>query len=321
MKETGHAIHPRLGIPLYSLYSETRKPTPLMLEGLDTILVDIQDVGTRVYTYATTVLHVMEACSEAGKAVVILDRPNPINGVSLEGNLLRPAYSSFVGPFPLPMRHGLTLGELMKLYNEVYSIGCRLSVIPIHGWDRNAFFEDTGLPWVPPSPNMPLPETALVYPGQVMLEGTNISEGRGATRPFEVFGAPFVDPDRFLDSLDKAAVNGAILRQTMFRPAFNKWAGQVCRGFQIHVTDRNVFRPYRFTLAALAAFLKLWPDNFVWTDPPYEYVSDKLPIDVIIGDPSVRRGLEEGRPVLELESQWEDELNQFKKLRSDFLLY
>ena len=321
MRETGHGTHPRLGIPIYSLYSQTRRPSAEMLADVDTVLIDLQDVGTRVYTFTTTVLFMMEACAAAGKKALILDRPNPINGLLVEGNVLDPAYSSFVGPFPIPMRHGLTLGELMTLYNEEYGIKCDLKIVPMVGWNRNEYFEETGLPWVLPSPNMPLVETAVVYPGQVILEGTNLSEGRGTTRPFEIFGAPFLEPDSVREVLDSETLRGAILREVNFQPTFNKWAGELCRGFQIHVTDRNVFRPYRATLAIISALLKLYPGDFNWSDPPYEYVHDKLPIDVILGDDRVRRDLEQGRSILDMEKEWQGELERFIKKRSRFLLY
>ncbi|MGB6067400.1 MAG: DUF1343 domain-containing protein [Desulfomonilaceae bacterium] len=321
MRETPSGTHPRLGIPIYSLYSESRKPIPEMLAEIDTVLVDLQDVGTRVYTFATTVVYMIEACAQAGKKVLILDRPNPVNGMEVEGNLLDPAYSSFVGPFPVPMRHGMTLGELITLYNEKYRIGAQLKVVPMIGWKRTAYFDETGLSWVLPSPNMPLVETAVVYPGQVILEGTNLSEGRGTTRPFEIFGSPYLEPGRVRDILENEAVEGAVLREVHFRPTFNKWEGQLCRGFQIHVTDRNVFRPYRATLAILSSLIKLYPKDFNWSDPPYEYVQDKLPVDVIIGDPRVRHDLEQGRSVLDMEKEWQADIAKFVRKRSPFLLY
>jgi uncharacterized protein YbbC (DUF1343 family) len=321
MKETGHGVHKRLGIPIFSLYSETRKPTAAMLEPVDTVLVDIQDVGTRVYTFATTVLYLMQACAESGKSVVILDRPNPINGRDVEGNLLKPEFASFVGPFPIPMRHGMTLGELMRLYNEEYSIGCSLRVVAAANWNPNSYFEQTGLPWVLPSPNMPLVETAVVYPGQVILEGTNISEGRGTTRPFEIFGAPFIEPQCLLEAIEPNCFSGAVLRETDFRPAFNKWADSSCGGFQIHVTDRDEFKPYRATLALLSALVRLYPESFRWSSPPYEYVEDKPPVDVIVGDSKIREELEQGRSVLDMEREWSKSLDGFLRLRSKFFLY
>lgn len=321
MMETGHATHPRLGFPIFSLYADARKPGPEMLDNVDTVLVDIQDVGTRVYTFATTVLYLMEACAEADKRVVVLDRPNPINGSDVEGNLLDTRFASFVGPYPISMRHGLTLAELMTLYNRVYEIGCSLEVVRMEGWDRNQYFEDTGLPWVMPSPNMPTVETAVVYPGQVVLEGTNLSEGRGTTRPFEIFGAPYLEPERVVEAIEPEALSGAVLREIAFRPTFHKWAGQECKGFQIHVIDRAIFRPYRASLGIISAIARLYPDAFQWTDPPYEYVNDKLPADVIVGNDRVRLDLEQGRSILDMERDWQGELDEFMRLRSNFLLY
>lgn len=321
MIETDHAIHPRLGLPIFSLYADSRKPGPGMLDGLDTVLVDLQDVGTRVYTFATTALHLMEAAAAAGIRVVVLDRPNPLGGLQVEGNVLDPHFASFVGPHPIPMRHGLTLGELLGLYNEVHSVGCRLTVVPMEGWGPSSHFDETSLPWVMPSPNLPLVESAVVYPGQVILEGTNFSEGRGTTRPFEMCGAPYMEPDRVLATIEPAALDGVVLREVSFRPTFNKWAGSACLGFHVHVTDRRRFLPYRFSLALVSALLRLYPDRFRWTDPPYEYVYDRLPIDVILGDASVRTGLEAGRSVLDMEREWQPALEAYRRLSSDFFLY
>ncbi|MEI8183436.1 MAG: DUF1343 domain-containing protein [Desulfomonile sp.] len=321
MKETGHGVHPTLGLPIMSLYSDKREPTSEMLDAADTFLVDIQDVGTRVYTFASTVIYLMRACSKAGKGVMILDRPNPINGLDVEGNLLDVQLASFVGPYPIPMRHGMTLGELLLFCNDVFEIGCSLDVVPMAGWSRNQWFEDTDLPWVIPSPNMPIVETAVVYPGQVMLEGSNLSEGRGTTRPFEIFGAPYLEPHRLAEAIEPGTLDGAVLRPVDFRPTFNKWGDLLCKGFQIHVTDRHIFRPYRASLAILAAVIKLYPDEFKWADPPYEYVFDQLPIDVILGDSRVRTDIEQARSVLEMEQEWLEDLEKFCKTREKFLLY
>jgi len=321
MNETDHAMHPRLGIPVYSLYSRTRRPDPGWLENVDSVVVDIQDVGTRVYTFATTVLYLMEACREQGKRVIILDRPNPINGIDVEGNLLHPQCASFVGPLPIPMRHGLTLGELMSLYNAEHGICSDFTVIPMLGWQRGFYFEETALPWVLPSPNMPLVETAVVYPGQVVLEGTNLSEGRGTTRPFELFGAPYVQTDVLAQAVEEDALAGALLREVEFRPTFNKWAGEICHGFQIHIVRRSSFRPFRATLALLTAVIRSFPEHFRWTDPPYEYVEDKLPIDVILGDGEVRHNLEQCLSIKDLEDSWRHDLEQFSELRSKYFLY
>ncbi|MGO8880954.1 MAG: exo-beta-N-acetylmuramidase NamZ domain-containing protein [Desulfomonilaceae bacterium] len=320
MIETDHALHRRLGLPIYSLYSSTRRPTPEMLQNVDAILVDIQDVGTRVYTFCATVCFLMEVCAGVGKAVIILDRPNPINGVDVEGSVLEPEFASFVGPYPLPMRHGMTVGELMNYYNQRFGIKCDLKVIRMDGWDRNAYFDQTGLQWAFPSPNMPTIETAVVYPGQVMLEGTNLSEGRGTARPFEIFGAPFINPEKILANIEKKALYGATLRIVEFKPVFNKWMNKRCLGFQMHVTDRNLFRPYRATLAILSSIIRNNVE-FKWSNPPYEYVFDKAPIDVILGDGSTRKSLERNDSVFTIEENCEENLNGFLKIRKDFLLY
>lgn len=321
MVETAHGVHSRLELPLTSLYSATRKPFPEMLESVDTVLVDLQDVGTRVYTFATTVLYLMQGCSALGKQVIVLDRPNPINGRNVEGALLKPTYTSFVGPYPVPMRHGMTMGELMNFYNDTMDVGCGLEVVPMVGWKRDMWFDDTGLPWVMPSPNMPCLQTAMVYPGQVILEGTNVSEGRGTTRPFEIFGAPYIEPDHVVALLEPGALAGAVLREVEFRPTFNKWSGELCRGFQLHVTDRNTFQPYRSSLAIISALLRLYPHDFNWAEPPYEYVFDQLPIDVILGDPQVRQGLEGGLSISDLEQEWRQELEDFRCRTRPSLLY
>ncbi|MCL5123821.1 MAG: DUF1343 domain-containing protein [Deltaproteobacteria bacterium] len=320
MKETDHACHRRLGLPVYSLYSSTRRPTVEMLDNVDAVLVDLQDVGTRVYTFCATVCLLMDACAELGKTVIILDRPNPVNGVDVEGNVLKPEFASFVGPYPLPMRHGMTVGELMNYYNERFAIRSDIKVVKMDGWDRRAYFDETGLAWALPSPNMPTVETAVVYPGQVLLEGANLSEGRGTTRPFEIFGAPFINPEKILKDLEDEAVKGAELRIVEFKPNFNKWANQRCLGFQIHVIDRSLYKPFRASLAILAAIIKN-NTEFRWSDPPYEYVFDKLPIDVIIGDDSVRNSLENNRSVFEIEENYRPALENFLEVRRDFLLY
>jgi len=331
MIESGHGVDPELGIPVHSLYSETRSPTPEMLEDIDVLLVDLQDVGTRVYTFEWTTALALEACAAAGKEVVVLDRPNPLGGEALEGNLIREGYTSFVGLYPVPMRHGLTLGELAALVNLRMAGGdggaversdgvavrcpgrCALRVVPMEGWRRRMLFPDTGLPWVLPSPNMPTFETAIVYPGQVLLEGTNVSEGRGTTRPFEIFGAPWIDLARVRARFARRRLPGVVLRDHAFEPTFHKWAGRVCRGFQLHVTDRAAFRPYATTLALLQDIIAEHRDQFAWKQPPYEYVTDRLPIDVLIGDPAVREGVESGVDLRRLERSWRREIDAFRK--------
>ncbi len=321
MVESPHGEDPEWHIPIFSLYSDVRKPTPEMLREIDTLVVDLQDVGTRVYTFIYTLANCMMAAREAGVRIVVLDRPNPIGGVEVEGNLLHEGYTSFVGMFPIPMRHGMTIAELARMFNDAFGIGCDLNVVPMKGWKRGMYFRDTGLPWVLPSPNLPTPETALVYPGQVLLEGTNLSEGRGTTRPFELFGAPYLDSRVMAKRLETYDLPGVVFREHHFLPTFQKWEGVLCHGFQIHVTNRKRFRPYRTTLAVLQSVLSASPEEFAWREPPYEYEREKPPIDILVGDRAVREHLEGMTDPVRMEREWEDDLVAFLKLRRKYLLY
>jgi uncharacterized protein YbbC (DUF1343 family) len=324
MIESAHAADARLGIPVHSLYSETRSPTPAMLDTIDTLVVDLQDVGTRVSTSDCTTALALEACAAAGKPVVVLDRPNPLGGVRMEGNLIRPGYESFVGLHPVPMRHGLTLGEIARIVNDrlaARGAGCDLTVVPMRGWKRRMSFVDTGLPWVLPSPNMPTPDTAEVYPGQVLLEGTNVSEGRGTTRPFEVWGAPWLDTAALRSRFAKRRLPGVHLREHDFQPTFHKWAGEVCRGFQIHVTHPDRYLPYLTTLSLLQDIVALHRSDFAWKQPPYEYVTDRLPIDVLTGDPAVREAIESRASLPRLAAAWNAEIRAFRRQAAPWLLY
>ena len=320
MIESGHLIDPTLNVPVFSLYGDTRKPTTEMLDLIDVLLVDLLDVGTRVYTFIYTVSYCMEAAKEHGCRVIILDRPNPVNGIDVEGNLLHPEFTSFVGRYPIPMRHGLTMGELATLINKEFHIGCDLEVIPMTGWRRNMYYTDTGLPWVPPSPNLPTPSSAMVYPGQVILEGTNISEGRGTTLPFEQFGAPFLDTDR-LHSILGESLPGIVLRPVVFEPTANKWCGQACRGFQIHVTDPKAYNSYETTLSLLQAIIRSAPDHFQWKSPPYEYEYTKLPADLIIGDPAVREQIENLAPLSDIFRSFRPALHHFREKSRAYHIY
>lgn len=321
MIESAHLTDPDLGIPVFSLYGETRIPTRVMFEPIDLLLVDIQDAGTRVYTFIYTLSYCMEAARKYGVKVMVLDRPNPVGGVSVEGNLLKPEWASFVGRYPIPMRHGLTVGEIARLFNDHFGIGCDLSVIPMTGWKREMMFRDTGLPWIAPSPNLPTPESALVYPGQVIWEGTNVSEGRGSTQPFEFFGAPFIEQERILEEIGGPNLPGAVLRPAAFEPTSNKWSGELCRGFQIHVTDPARFHPCRTALKLLRAILKHHPDDFEWKQPPYEYEHERMPIDLILGDRSLRLRLEKLESVENMEEEWKDEISRFKAVSGQSHLY
>lgn len=294
MVASPHGTFPALGVPVYSLYGETRKPTPEMLDGLECFVVDLQDVGCRVYTFIWTVSLCLEACAEAGVPVVILDRPNPLGGETVEGPPLEPAFASFVGRAAIPMRHGLTIGELARQVNEELNIGAELHVVPMTGWRRSMLWPETGRTWISPSPNLPRFESVLVYPGQVLLEGTSLSEGRGTTTPFEVCGAPFVDPARWLEALAGFEPPGVTFRPVRFVPTFDKWAGESCGGLILHVRDPRAFRPYRTTLALIASARRLWPGEFRWLDPPYEYETEKPPIDIISGSDRLRTAIDAG---------------------------
>ncbi|MGI6639847.1 MAG: exo-beta-N-acetylmuramidase NamZ domain-containing protein [Desulfobulbus sp.] len=321
MIESAHARDAATGLPIYSLYGETRKPSPEMFADLDILLVDLIDVGTRVYTFIWTVVHCLETAAATGVQVLILDRPNPIGGRQVEGNLLKEDCASFVGRCSIPMRHGMTLGELALFCNREMEINANLDVVPVRGWQREVMFPETRLPWVFPSPNMPSFQSALVYPGQVLWEGTNISEGRGTTLPFELFGAPFLEHEAVLASIASTPLPGCLLRPLYFEPTSGKWAQQPCCGFQLHVTDSEKFLPYRTSLTLFQALLHLYPDQFAYKEPPYEYEFTRLPMDLILGDSAVRTGIENGVPILELEQAWQQELTGFLAQRSAVLLY
>jgi uncharacterized protein YbbC (DUF1343 family) len=311
----------RTGVPVYSLYGETRVPYPEMLRDVDTLVIDLADVGTRIYTFVYTMAHCMQAAARDGKRVVVLDRPNPIDGVTVDGNMLEPEFASFVGLYPLPTRHGMTCAELARMFNEDFGIGCDLEVVPMEGWRREMWFDETGQPWVFPSPNMPTLETAAVFPGMVHVEGTMVSEARGTTKPFELIGAPWVDPYALVERLDREALPGCALRPCYFQPTFHKHAGQLCGGLQVHVTDRKAFKSVLTGVACLQAIYQLWPDQFAWKQPPYEYVFDKLPFDVIAGTSRVREQIVAGTPLAEIEAGWADGIRAFEERRRRHLLY
>lgn len=277
--------HESWGIPVHSLYGEHREPTQDMLEGLDALLVDLQDVGARYYTFIWTLYLCMKACEKKGIPVLVVDRPNPINGETREGPVLDPGYRSFVGLHPIPVRHGKTIGQLARQFQEEAFPRCEVQVLEMEGYDPSHFFEETGLPWVLPSPNMPTPETALVYPGMCLLEATNISEARGTTKPFELFGAAYLKNPGFAKKLNALGLPGVHFREAYFEPTFHKFKGELCRGAQIHVTDRRTFLPYRTGLEIIRLVYREYPESFRWKQPPYEYEYGKLPIEILIGGP------------------------------------
>ena len=312
---------PATGLPVVSLYGPRRSPTPAMLRGVDLLIVDLQDVGARYYTFVWTMALVMRACGRAGVPVVVLDRPNPLGGAAVEGNVPDPAFASFVGLHPLPARHGLTIGEVALHLVRDHGIACALTVVSMRGWRRAMLWEDTGVPWVAPSPNMPAPDTARIYPGGCLVEGTNMSEGRGTTRPFEWVGAPYLDPHRYAEALEAFRLPGVSFRPMRFVPTFHKWAGRLCGGVQLHVTDRARFRPFVTGLAVVLAARRLAPRRFAWKSPPYEFERRRLPIDILLGTDTIRRALERGRTLTEVERAWQPALAAWRRRAAPCLLY
>src|SRR6516225_12414912 len=321
MIETRHGRDEIRRVPVYSLYSETREPTAEMLAGLDALVIDLQDVGVRIYTYIYTMANCLKAARAHGLRVIVCDRPNPIGGTQMEGPVLVPGHESFVGMYPIPMRHGMTIGELARLFNEHFAIGADLEVIAMDGWRRDMYFDATARTWIMSSPNIPTADTTLVYPGTVLFEGTNVSEGRGTTRPFELIGAPWVVGEHFAGALNRLELPGVHFRPVVFEPTFHKHANTSCGGCQIHVLDRASFRPVETGVALLEAFRACGRGAFAWRDPPYEYEPDKLPIDILAGSSRLREQVEAGVPVREIARSWTTGVDEFVKRRRRFLLY
>jgi len=304
------------GIPVHSLYGDVRKPSAEMLEAVEVLVFDIQDVGARFYTYTSTLTYTMGAATEHSIPLVVLDRPNPINGVSVEGNILDPHFTSFVGLHPIPIRHGMTVGELAHLINA--KINADLHIVEMNGWNRMMWFDETRLPWVQPSPNLPTLETAVVYPGTCLFEGTNISEGRGTTRPFEYIGAPWIEGARWAKTLNDLGLCAVVFRACYFTPMFSKYVGELCGGVQIHVTNRDAYRPVETALHMIATAHDLWPDDFELLAPtPHGHCH----FDLLTGTDEIREAVSRGVPVEEIVEGWRDELDSFLELRSEHLLY
>jgi uncharacterized protein YbbC (DUF1343 family) len=320
MIETPHREDRHYRVPLYSLYSETREPTSAMLQGLDVLVIDLQDVGARIYTYIYTMANCLRAAGRHGVPVIVCDRPNPIGG-SVEGAVLAPGYESFVGLYPIPMRHGMTIGELARFFNAAFELGADLTVSPMDGWQRQMYADQTDLCWVMPSPNMPTVDTAVVYPGTVLFEGTMLSEGRGTTRPFELVGAPWIDAEGFAAAMNALSLPGVHFRPAAFEPTFQKHAKTACGGCQIHVTDRAIFRPVLTGAALIATFHRFDPDRFGWRQPPYEYEHHKLPIDILAGSDAFRLQVESSTPIAEIAASWHADEQAFETRRAPYLLY
>lgn len=321
MIETPHVRDTRTGLMVYSLYSETRIPTEEMCAEIDAFVVDLQDVGCRIYTYTYTMANCMIAAAKFGKRVVVCDRPNPIGGVKVEGNVTEKEFTSFVGQFELPTRPGMTIGEMAKMFNEHFGIGCEIEVVEMQGWSREMWHEYTGLPWVLPSPNIPTIDTCAVFPATVHLEGTELSEGRGTTMPFELNGAPFIDAYSWAAELRKFDFPGVAFREAYFQPTFSEFAGQTCGGVQIHVTDRNTFTPVIVGIAMVKTVYDMYPDHFQWRQNEYEYEFGKNAMDVVSGTDKIRKAIESGASLDEIESSWQAKLDDFKNLREKYLLY
>lgn len=309
----GDSTDPYTQVPIYSLYGETQKPTNKMLEGIDVLLFDMQDVGVRFYTYISTMAYSMQAAAELGIEFVVLDRTNPINGIVVDGPVLETGFESFVGVYPLPIRHGMTVGEVARYFNEEFDIGVDLRVVTMEGWDRTAWYDETGLQnWVLPSPNLPTLETAIVYPGMCLFEGTNVSEGRGTTRPFEMMGAPFIDGVELADALSQRGLPGVIFRPVSFIPFYRKYVKELVHGVQLHVVDRAVFQPVRTGLEILVAIQKMYPNDLEFRDDAF---------DRLAGNSWIRESIRQGRSAESMESQWQSELEKFKAVREKYLLY
>jgi uncharacterized protein YbbC (DUF1343 family) len=319
--EVGHSREGGTGLPVHSLYGETRIPTPEMLEGLDAVVVDLQDVGARYYTYIYTMQYVLEACSRETKRVVVLDRPNPLGGRVVDGNVLDPEFRSFVGQHPLAVQHGMTAGELALMFRDELGLDVDLQVVRMRGWRREMPYEETGLPWVLPSPNMPTPDTAFVYPGGCLVEGTNLSEGRGTTRPFELVGAPWLDGHALAHALEKERLDGVGFRAAAFTPTFHKYADRLCRGVQVHVSNRGRFRAFLAYLLLIHHARRQDPERFAWREPPYEYEYVKPPIDILAGTDQIRKAIDAGVSPKRLVRGWEKPRAAFLRRRERYLLY
>ncbi len=308
----GQEVDGQTGLPAFSLYDGTTRPTPAMLRGIDTLVYDLQDVGARVCTYTTTLLEVLRAGASQGVPVVVLDRPNPLNGLDVEGSVLDPRFGSFVGPAAIPMRYGLTIGELAGLFNAELRAGADLTVVPLQGWRRGDWWDQTGLTWVSPSPNIRTLSAAALYPGTVLFEGTNLSEGRGTDRPFETIGAPWIDGAAWAERLNAARLPGVHFREARFTPSASKFATQVCSGVQVEIVDRTVLRPMELGVSMLAAARELAPRRFQIMAQTF---------DRLAGTDQLRRGLETGRAAADIAVGWQPEIEWFRVVHARYRRY
>ncbi len=321
MVESDDFTDPASGLPVFSLYGTSRVPNQKILQQIDALVVDLQDIGTRIYTFMYTLANCMREAKKHGKRVIVLDRPNPINGVDVEGNLLEEGFTSFVGQFPIVTRHGMSMGELAMLFNEEFKIGCELSIVRCAQWKRGGGADLWKRPWIAPSPNIPICLSAWVFPGTVHFEGTNVSEGRGTTRPFENIGAPFIDADALTGEMNAKRLKGVLFRPIYFQPTFQKWANQVCGGVCLHITQFSQFKPVRTGLELLATVAKMYPGQFQWKQPPYEYETDHMPIDLIAGTDQLRKTIDAGGDIKVFLERCGADSHKFSKVRRQYLLY
>ncbi|UCD19860.1 MAG: DUF1343 domain-containing protein [candidate division WOR-3 bacterium] len=309
------------GLSVRSMYGKKRKPGRNALKNLDAIVIDLLDIGTRYYTFVWSAMLMVKEAAAAGKKIFLLDRPNPLNGLTVQGPLIEAGFESFVGLYSIPVRHGMTIGEICTMLSHRHGINADLRVVKLQGWRRDTYFDENRLEWTVPSPNMPHFTTALVYPGMCLLEGTNVSEGRGTTRPFETFGAPWIDPGRLVRELDRRSIRGIGLRPTWFVPTFHKFRGELCGGAQICVTNRHRFDPLICGLEIVHTIRQLYPKRFSWRQPPYEFEKKRMPFDILLGNSWVRQEIEEGTSIEKISRRWMTELREFRTMRKKYLLY
>jgi uncharacterized protein YbbC (DUF1343 family) len=321
MVETGHAADRITGLPIYSLYSETRVPTEEMMARVDALVFDLQDVGCRIYTFVYTMANCMTACKKYGKKMFVCDRPNPITGKYVEGNILERGHESFVGQYAIAARHGMTAGELAQMFNSDFGIGCDLTVVKMENWAREDWYDETDGPWVLPSPNMPTVDTAVVFPATVVFEGTLVSEGRGTTKPFELVGAPYIFSKEYADAMNALNLPGALFRAAEFLPTFQKHAKTGCGGAQLHVTDREAFLPVKTGIYMVKVIHDLYGSELKWKEPPYEYVFDRNPFDVINGTDKIRLAIEGGNSFADIDEIMNEGVAEFLQMREKHLLY
>jgi uncharacterized protein YbbC (DUF1343 family) len=319
VKASDSQYHGRLDI--HSLYGPRRKPRFKTLDTLDVVVIDLPDIGTRYYTFIWSAMLMISEAAKIHKKILILDRPNPLDGITVQGPMIDPGFESFVGLYSVPVRHGMTIGELCYMLNREHDLKADMEIIRMKGWQRAAYGDEQNSLWAVPSPNMPSFSTALVYPGMCLLEGTNVSEGRGTTKPFEMFGAPWIEPEQLAKRLESSNICGVAFRATYFMPAFHKYNGQLCGGIQMYVTNRAQFAPVTTGLQIIKTIHNLYRDDFCWRQPPYEFEKEKMPFDILIGNSSVRKAIENNASIRTIEQQWQTGLAKFKRLRKKYLLY